>query len=258
MDKGGLQVGALTDKSRWRYSQGSSTLSDIEEIKSRDEWLSVAKSFLPNGDLDYIELGCAPGQYTAAISDEMEWRVSGIDYSDDADLFLDTMALFNKESRLYQIDMFEEKIIEKFDIVTSFGLIEHFRGSKLDAVLALHDEYLRRGGYLVICVTNFTGVQYLWHYVFDRPDLDRHNIDVMQPAIFTWYRDMGYEVLFNDYVGVVRLWGNSGWLRWRFIGKAVAGLAVFTSKLALLLDKLGITLRGRTWSPALLFVAKKA
>jgi hypothetical protein len=53
------------------------------------------------------------------------------------------------------------------------------------------------------------------------------------------------------------LWGNSGFLKYRLVGKVVAGLAVGLSKVALLLDKLGFKLRGRTWSPALLFIARK-
>ncbi len=250
-------VARLTDKERWRYVRQSATRKNIDAIKRREEWLSIVENLVPKSDLSYLELGCAPGQYTAALAESTAWNVSGIDYSADAELFKETMAVIGKEATLYQIDMFEEQVKAKFDIVTSIGLVEHFRASLLDEVFALHDGYAKPGGYVVIMVPNFTGLNYLWHYVFDRPDLDRHNIDVMQPVVFDWFREKNYEVLYNDYVGVMRLWGNSGWTRYWILGKGVAAIAVGLSKVALLLDKLGLHLRGRSWSPSLLFIARK-
>lgn len=247
----------LTGKERWRYVKDATTRRNIEAIRRREEWLAVIKKFVPQGELDYLELGCAPGQYTAALAESTAWRVSGIDYSDDAELFNATLATVGKQAVLHHVDMFETRIGAQFDIVASVGLVEHFRGSMLDRVFELHDTYARPGAYVVIMVPNFTGFNYVWHYLFDRPDLDRHNVDTMQPAVFEWFRSRGYEVLFNEYVGVMRLWGNSGWTRYWLVGKAVAAVAVGLSKAALLLDKLGLRLRGRSWSPALLFIARK-
>lgn len=247
----------LTTKERWRYTKLSTTRSNIDNIKRRDEWLAIVKQFLPQKELEYLELGCAPGQYTAALAEGTLWKISGIDYSDDAELFRDSLAIVGKEATLYHMDMFEKRLDVQFDVVTSIGLVEHFRATMLDEVFELHDTYLRPGGYVVIMVPNFTGFNYLWHYIFDMPDLDRHNIDVMQPVVFNWFRDRGYRVVFNDYVGVMRLWGNSGWTRYWLVGKVVAGMAVGLSKLALLLDKVGIRFSGRTWSPTLLFIGQK-
>jgi SAM-dependent methyltransferase len=247
----------LTDKSRWHYGKDLCTIDNLNNIKRRDEWISVARQLIPDSQLKYLELGCAPGQYTAVLVQGRQWNIAGIDYSDDAHLFSDTLSLVGKNAKLYKMDMFNERVHEKFDIVTSFGLVEHFRGASLDTVLELHDSYLENGGYVVIMMPNFTGFNYFWHFIFDRPDLDNHNIDTMQPSALLWFKDHGYEVLFNDYVGVMRLWGNSGYLKYRLVGKLVAGLAVFLSKLALVLDKVGIKLRGRSWSPVLLFVGRK-
>ena len=40
-------------------------------------------------------------------------------------------------------------------------------------------------------------------------------------------------------------------------GKLVAGLGVLLSKIAIFLSFIGIKLKGRSWSPGLLFIAKK-
>ena len=248
----------LTEKERWRYGADWGSRSAIDIVKKRDEWLGVVRGILPDGPLSYLELGCAPGLYTAALVEGTRWDISGIDYSDDAELYIDTLAVVGKQATLHHVDMFVERVCEQFTIVCSFGLVEHFRGSALDEVFQLHDTYVEDGGYIVIHMPNFTGFQYFWHYLFDRPDLDNHNVDVMQPAAMKWFEQRGYEILFNDYVGAMRLWGNSGWLRFRLVSKLVAGLAVGLSKVALLLDAIGVRLRGRSWSPALLMIARKS
>lgn len=247
----------LTDKNRWRYKKDDATLKNLDNIRKREEWLRVVKTHVPSSHLNYLELGCAPGQYSAVLAEGTDWKISGIDYSDDSDIFLETMSLVGKEAELFTIDMFNERIDKVFDIVISVGLVEHFRGEMLEDVFRLHDSYVTNGGYLIIQIPNFTGFNYVWHYLFDRPDLDNHNIDVMQLQSLEWFSDKGYEIVFNDYVGPLRVWGATSWSHIKPMSKIVAGLGVLVSQLALILDKVGLKLRGRTWSPGILLIAKK-
>jgi SAM-dependent methyltransferase len=247
----------LTDKDRWRYEKDDATLSNLVSIKKREEWLKIVKQYVPSTKLNYLELGCAPGQYSAVLSESTDWSISGIDYSDDSEVFLKTMSLVGKEAELFNIDMFNEKIDKVFDIVISVGLVEHFRGAMLEDVFRLHDYYVDKGGYLIIQIPNFTGFNYFWHYLFDRPDLDNHNIDVMQLQSLEWFSGQGYEILFNDYVGPLRVWGATSWSHIKLMSKLVAGIGIIVSSIALLLDKIGIRLRGRTWSPGILMIARK-
>lgn len=248
----------LTDKERWTYPKDPISRREIDTIIARDEWLRVTKATLPNRAMDLFELGCAPGNFSAALCIDRPWSPYGIDYSDDAELYLRTMQQFGMKATLYEADIFEYKIDRDFDVVCSFGLIEHFRGSTLDRVLEMHDRYLRSGGYLVITVPNFTGLQYFWHYLFDRPDLDKHNVDVMQLETFKYFRDRGYNTLYLDFVGVMRLWGNSGWVGNWFLGKSVAAGAKGISALARLAAKLGLRLSGRAFAPYILYIAQKS
>jgi hypothetical protein len=247
----------LTDKSRWHYSFAPS-LKHIYDVLARDAWVGTVARILPDTKLDYIELGCAPGLFTAAIVKDKPWSVTGIDYSPDTKLFAKVIDLVGKDAIVYQEDLFEFGPPGKYDVVASYGLVEHFRGKSFEEVMSLHDIYAKANGYIVIAVPNFTGFPYVFHYIFDRPDLDRHNIDIMQPGTISgWLRDKGYEVIFDDYVGVLRLWGNSGFTYNKILAKLVAAFAVILSRLVNLLSAFGIRLTGRSWSPYLLVIAQK-
>lgn len=247
----------LTTRARWKYRPDNATPSAIVAAREREEWIGAIRQRIALERCDFLELGSAPGTYSAALCGDTQWNCFGIDYSDDADLYLKAMQAVGKQATLYQLDFLNDVVDRSFDIVASFGLVEHFRGATLEHVFRLHDEYLRRGGYVVIQTPNFTGFQYVWHYVFDRPDLDNHNVDVMQPSAMSWFLDRGYEVVHNDYVGTMRLWGNSGWLKHWFTAKAAAASGRALSACARLLARVGLRLDGRTFAPAFLFIARK-
>lgn len=247
----------LTEKSRWTYQGPPLSRREAEAIIARDAWVPVVRDLLPDRPLDMIELGCAPGYLSAAVMLDRPWTPFGIDYSDDCNLYLETLRGLGMNPTLFKRDLFGEKLDRKFDAVCSFGLIEHFRGRTLEELLAIHDDYLAPGGYLVILVPNFTGYQYFWHYLFDRPDLDNHNVDVMQPATFAWFEQRGYQTLYNDYTGYFRVWGNSSWTFTWLTGKAVAALSKAISAVSGAAAQIGLQLRGRSFSPYLLYIAQK-
>lgn len=247
----------LTDKSRWTYKGRPLSRAQAQAIIDRDTWIPVVRKMLPDKPLEMIELGCAPGYLSAAVMLDKPWTPYGIDYSDDAGLYLETLQGLGMNPTLFRQDLFAEKLDRTFDVVCSFGLIEHFRGRTLEDLLDIHNEYLAPGGYLVIVVPNFTGYQYFWHYLFDRPDLDNHNIDVMQPATFSCFQQRGYRMLYNAYTGHFRVWGNSSWASTWITGKAVAGLSKAISAASGAAARVGLKLCGRSFSPYLLYIAQK-
>lgn len=248
----------LTVNDRWMYKREPITKAELQGIIHQDEFINVAKAILPSDKMTFLELGCAPGNFAAAFCHDRPWAPVGIDYSADAELFVTTLAQFGKRPQLHVFDLFEDRLDETFDMVCSFGLIEHFRGEMFERLIDIHDSYVRPGGHLVVVMPNFTGYQYFWHYLFDRPDLDNHNIDVMQPAVLSCLLGERYETLFLDYVGVMRLWGNSSFTDTWLGGKAVAGIAKGLSAVLRGMSKIGLGLRGRSFSPYILYVGRKA
>lgn len=247
----------LTEKDRWTYPREDFSREAALATIRQDEWMVRLRELLPERELDILELGCAPGRLSAGLMLDKPWTPFGIDYSDDSDLYVSTLAAIGKQATLYRQDLFDTRIDRQFDAVVSFGLIEHFRGTSLDDLLALHDSYVEPGGYLAIVVPNFTGFQYAWHYIFDRPDLGIHNVDVMQPATFEVFDRLGYENIFKDYYGTMRLWGTTGVEKYIPVRKAFAGLAHGLSAAARTAAKVGLRLNGPAFSPYFMYVGRK-
>lgn len=247
----------LTQKNSWGYKKFN-PLINIDKYIKKNQWVGVVKSLIPNKHkYKYLELGCAPGLCTAAISKNTEWIISGIDFSDDAEIFLKTLSTINKDATLIIGDVFEEKLTDKYDIVASYGFIEHFSLSSLDSVINLHDLYLKDNGYLVIEVPNFTGVHFYWHYLFDKPNLKIHNLETMSPTFLaSQFNSESYQIIFNDYVGNFNVWGNSSFEN-KIIKTFVSLMALFLNKLSSVISLFGFNLSGRLFSPTILFIARK-
>jgi len=247
----------LTEQSDWTGRPILQDSATAKKVFAREEWMKVIRDALPAGKLDVLELGCAPGFLGAILFEGTEWQPFGIDYAEDAEAYRLSFEQIGKSATLYQGDLFDIDLGRQFDVVCSFGLIEHFRGAELDQVLAIHHKYVRPGGYVVVLLPNFTGVHYAWHYLFDRPNLDTHNVDSMNLGTFRIFDDLGYSTLFMDFHGQLRVWGNSSWVGNWFTGKAVAALSHLVSKSSRLLGRMGVRLTGRSLSPYILYIGQR-
>lgn len=249
----------LSEKSNWNYQKFDTTLAEIENYRAENEWVRKARSLIPSGSLSYLELGCSPGFCSATISQGMDWDISGIDFSESEAVFLRTLKLIDKNARYFQGDIFNYQLHQKFDLVASYGLIEHFSDGELEEILKIHDQYLKHGGYLMIELPNFTGFQFIWHYLFDNPNLLIHNLKSMDPSILaSYYKDLGYQIIFCDYIGTLKVWGTSRFDKnpiLRMASKAI-GLAINT--ISDILTKLHCGPKGKMLSPAILMIAKKS
>lgn len=79
-----------------------------------------------------------------------------------------------RDATSYQCDIREFSPPTPYDVACSFGLVEHV--SDPMSMLSEHNRLLRRGGLMVVIVPNFRNVQFLYHWLFDRLDLLRHDL----------------------------------------------------------------------------------
>jgi hypothetical protein len=79
---------------------------------------------------------------------------------------------------IWSEDIFQWNPRRRFDIVASFGFIEHFDDP--GAAIARHFDLVRPEGTVLIGVPNFARGQWLLHRVFDEEMLRGHNLRAMK------------------------------------------------------------------------------
>jgi len=133
---------------------------------------------------DVFEVGCAPGKWLAFMAENFGMKANGIEYSDAGTqaTHRNFQALNLPVDTIIAGDFFDIKPEPRFDVVMSFGFIEHF--DKPDAVVARHAAWLKPGGKLIIGVPNFNGIYKPLQTILDRSILDKHNLNIMNLGYF--------------------------------------------------------------------------
>lgn len=130
----------------------------------------------------YIEIGCAPGKLLAWVGARLQARTAGLDYSESG--IRNCRALFaslGMDVELHQSDFFASALPKhSFDVVTSFGFIEHFDDPR--EAVRRHVELLRPGGTALITVPNYGGIYGAMQGRCDPANLALHNLNIMKPG----------------------------------------------------------------------------
>jgi SAM-dependent methyltransferase len=148
-------------------------------VSVRDISDLLARNFKPGDKV--FEAGCAPGKYLLWCAMVKQARVAGVEYAPDS--YQQTKALFHEtgvEIDLRPDDFFNHSFpLASFDMVYSFGLIEHFEGERLREIVRHHVDLLKPGGKAIVIIPNYSGWYGSVLGYFDRANLETHNLDVM-------------------------------------------------------------------------------
>lgn len=153
-----------------------------------------------------LEIGSAPGVSLVRLSRKFGFEPWGIEYSPVG--VEANRATFRREgydeSQIIAGDIFDDSLIatheNKFDIVYSAGLIEHFDDPR--ALIERHVRLAAPGGYVVITVPNLHGVNAFLLKVLNPALLDIHNLELMKLDNFRRaFEGCGAELKFAGLLG---------------------------------------------------------
>jgi SAM-dependent methyltransferase len=241
-----LGSGYAPRRSRWKRFL-------VDSPAVRQFWGTVLPRFLPPGPMQVAELGSAPGRNLIRWRERFGYDIFGVDFSPEG--VREQRETFSRcgvdDSSTLLADFlgqpFQDQYRDKFDIVHSGGLIEHF-AEPHEAVEA-HIRVLKPGGLLIISIPNLAG---LYRHLLPAKVLDLHNLSIMRLSAFRALFEL-HEVrpLFCGYFGRLDL------------GVAYTGETVFC-RLLLWTQVLANTLmhfvpipENRYTSPQLLFIGQK-
>ncbi len=171
----------------------------------------IRKWVKPDGAVRSVfEVGCFPGRYLSVFGDQ-GCVVSGVDLTPRVLTDMPKWLTNNnyKTGDFYCADFFKLDCKKTYDIVCSFGFIEHF--VNYDEVLRQHSPFVAPGGILIITTPNFRGFfQKMLHKFLDSDNLAKHYLPSMDPM--AWKKILvasGYEVLFSGFKGGFDFWAES-------------------------------------------------
>jgi SAM-dependent methyltransferase len=133
----------------------------------------------------FLELGGFPGSFAVYAR-----RYLGFDHVALLDAFVDRThlegvlhanGLDEGDVDVHEGDMFEVELPQRYDVVLSGGLVEHFSDPR-DA-LRRHHRWVKPGGTIVVTVPNFLGLNGFVQRRFDAGNLATHNQGLMLPDV---------------------------------------------------------------------------
>ena len=120
---------------------------------------------------------------------------------------------------LLEQDLFTYSCNEKYDIVFSYGLIEHFQDT--GEIVGRHLDLLKPHGTLLIILPNYLGLSGIFQKWIDPKSYATHNLSAMELSRLKQIgRDLGLADAQVAYVGKPHLWVNS---TSKFYGLAAKG-----------------------------------
>lgn len=170
----------LSTREDWlKHWKNNDLVRLIPEKFSYDDELKRAVSMI--GDrCKAIELGGYPGSFSIYLTKYCGANVTLLDFIVDRQIVESLLKINNLQPdavTLIEADVFSYKPEITYDLVCSFGFIEHF--TDLEEVVANHLKFLRSDGLLLMTIPNFRGVNGLLQKIFDSEILALHNLATM-------------------------------------------------------------------------------
>jgi 2-polyprenyl-3-methyl-5-hydroxy-6-metoxy-1,4-benzoquinol methylase len=200
----------LTDKNYWEsfWKSDFDKVNKVGRILKRVFYKGIMVRFVRNHvpkvdcNKEVIEIGCYPGELSRLVG-KLGYRLNGIDFVDAVNNmkqgFLDDGLHVGE---IIQGDFFEYSFDKKYDLVMSFGFIEHFEEYR--DVIARHCDLVKGGGRLIITTPNYRkGLQNkMLKYFNQKETFDKHVLDSMRPQAWKEVCEKnGLKVVWYGYFG---------------------------------------------------------
>lgn len=200
----------LTDQAYWNNNFGAINFFKFSHLIPEDKYISRYLS--PDPNKTCIEIGAYPGGNLGYFVKKFGFQPTALDFLDNAQFVVDNMQYNDVNNcRLVNQNFLTWQPDQQYDVVTSFGFVEHF--TEYAEVIQKHIQILKPGGYLIISVPYFSFVQMYVRKLFYRPEylekiLQVHNRQIMNLSELKRQVMRGNHIhlLFANYVREMTIW----------------------------------------------------
>ena len=180
-------------------------------VVDKNDFEDILHQYLPvNPDFSCVEIGAYPGTNLCYLAKEFKYKPTAIEYRDDVE---DIRQLFEYNG-IPDVEIINNNFLEvkdlQFDVVTSFGFIEHFKDYK--AIIKQHAQMVKPGGYLIVSVPHFWGFQGLLRRVLLKKEalnqiLETHNLQIMKLSVLKKHlQALDLNILYSGYAMGCQFW----------------------------------------------------
>jgi 2-polyprenyl-3-methyl-5-hydroxy-6-metoxy-1,4-benzoquinol methylase len=195
----------LRTREEWIEDVGKHDIKPYLDIPFQD----IFQRFVHTGG-DLFEVGCYPGSFSIYLAENYKYRVSGIDFYPSYKERI-IPELLNKGLQVGEYiegDFLEYRPKSQYDLVCSFGFIEHF--IDIEDIIRRHIDLVKVGGTLILTCPNFKGANYVLHKLLDEENLFHHNLDAMDLNLWkNILEGHNMQILFQDFYGTFGFWGGN-------------------------------------------------
>ncbi len=193
-------MGSITDINYWEEHWGKVIYKEAT-ITTHPVALWINNN-TPTGDnLKCLEIGCYPGKFLALIG-KMGYEINGVDWNENINVMEEWFKSKNYKCGVFQKnDFLNYRSFRKYDLVCSFGFIEHF--NNWTKIIDKHLNLMGKNGICLIEVPNLNSPLYHFLYKILEPKvLENHISDAMSlNKIKRYIRTTDHNLTKADYVG---------------------------------------------------------
>lgn len=259
-------------KEYWNNTWQESSLPNSfdPKLKRFDQWVSLQFhnyfvdlfKDMNTSKMDLLEIGCAKSIWLPYFAKEMNFKVTGLDYSPNGcELSRQILKKNNVSGEIICADLFEppKDMLGKYDVIVSFGVVEHFKDTA--TCLKAISKFLKPGGLLITSVPNLVGWNGSIQKLVNQPVLDIHEL-IDTNRLKNEYQKAGLQVLKSEYFvstnfGVCNLTGVPSSLS-RFFKKIFLGILARISQFAWRVENVfGKIPASKAASPYLICIGRK-
>jgi len=257
-------VNQLTEKEYWDGLFKAVKLPRVIDIKTYNYYRfdRLFRSLLGSNlnGAQFLEAGCAASAWLVYFAKEFRCSVTGVDYSEiGCKLAEDNLRLNGVEGKVICEDVFklEPAKIGKFDIIFSYGIIEHF--SDPTKVLQIMKNLLEPDGMLIAIVPNIRGIYGTISKYWHKDVYEKHKV-IGENDMRAYLVDAGFNSVQSSWFGTFYLgvigWSNQPSLPNWFLRFFVPGVHILDRMVSFILRVFKIELESRFFSPYLVGVGR--
>jgi len=189
-------AGRLTDRAYWErvwQKKDARRWADLRWVRGRYNllvWDHLLRTRLGQAENKrLLEVGCAGGKWLIYFHKTFGYTVTGCDYSEvGCATARSNLVAAGIRGTILQQDLFT--LTGEFDVIYSYGLIEHFSDPK--TVLAKFASLLSPGGTLISVVPNLSGLSGLYNRLLKPETFATHRV-VTSGELHRWHEEVGLQ-----------------------------------------------------------------